>query len=130
MKYDVTTFNFLYGFFTESDQSQMVDEVKALMFEEQADLSFKPILNAKGLVIIDFIPFARSSLSQDKKDRGQNFGAFIEEIFYKITSIRSAKLHTIFDIYIQGSIKGLEHLHRNEGGALHLTPVREEAPMP
>jgi hypothetical protein len=25
MKYDVTTFNFLYGFFTESDKSQMVD---------------------------------------------------------------------------------------------------------
>ena len=70
MKYDVTTFNFLYGFFTESDKSQMVDEVKASMFEEQADLSFKPNLNAKGLVTIDFIPFTRSRLIQDKKDRG------------------------------------------------------------
>jgi hypothetical protein len=48
----------------------MVDEVKASMFEEQADLSSKPNLNAKGLDIIDFIPFERSRLIQDKKDRG------------------------------------------------------------
>ena len=65
MKYDVTTFNFLYDLHTESAKSQMVDEVRASMFEEQADLSSKPNLNAKGLVIIDFIPFARSRLIQD-----------------------------------------------------------------
>ena len=58
MKYDVTTFNFLYGFFTESDKSQMVDEVKASMFEEQADLSSKPnklILTRKDWLLL--IPF-------------------------------------------------------------------------
>ena len=69
--------------------------------------------------------FARSRLVQDKKDKRENFGAFIEEIFHRITSSKSVKFHVIFDSYIQGSIKGPERLRRNEGGALHLAAVRD-----
>jgi hypothetical protein len=38
----------------------MVDEVKALVFEKQTDLLSEPNFSGTGLVLIDFMSFARS----------------------------------------------------------------------
>jgi hypothetical protein len=48
LKNDVTTFKFLYDrdFLTKSEKSQMVDGVKALVFEEQTDLLSEPNFSA------------------------------------------------------------------------------------
>ena len=78
----------------------MVDEVKALVFEEQTDLLSEP--NFSATLQQDSFSLI-SCLVQDKKDKRENFGAFIEEIFHRITSSKSVQFHVIFDSYIQGS---------------------------
>ena len=137
LKYDVTTFSYLYDrdFVTKPEKSQIVDELKELAFSSDADFSQKPVLDANGIVVIDFMSFIRSRVLPDGKDDNEErstFGKFIEKVFYRmVSSYNTTKsFHVVFDSYIQGSIKGPERHKRAAGGAIHLARVRENTPMP
>ena len=125
---DITSYNYLFdgSAMTRVNKSQLICVLKDYLLPSNYALDVK---GQHISVFVDFMSFARCHLTMQAPDT--TFEMLVTQIISAILRKHCGRIiHLVFDSYVELSLKGNERKQREKQGAIYLSKIDRNTPVP